>query len=78
MVGHVAPEAAVGGPMAAVREGDTIAIDIEKCTIQLEISDAEMKSRLASWTPREASYASGVFQKYVKLVGSASQGAVTG
>jgi len=72
------PEAAVGGPMAAVKEGDTIAIDIEKCTIDLEISDAEMKSRLAAWTPREERYASGVFQKYVKLVGSASRGAVTG
>jgi len=78
MVGHVAPEAAVGGPMAAVKEGDTIAIDIEKCTIDIEISDAEMKSRLAAWTPREERYASGVFQKYVKLVGSASRGAVTG
>ena len=78
MVGHVAPEAAVGGPMAAIREGDIIAIDIEKCTINLEISDAEMKARLAAWTPREPRYASGVFQKYVKLVGSAAQGAVTG
>jgi dihydroxy-acid dehydratase len=78
MVGHVAPEAAVGGPMAAVQEGDIIAIDIEKCTIQIEIDDSEMKSRLSAWRPRQQRYTSGVFQKYVKLVGSASQGAVTG
>jgi dihydroxy-acid dehydratase len=78
MVGHVAPEAAVGGPIAAVRDGDTIAMDIEKGTIELEISEAEMKARQAEWKPREPRYTSGVFQKYVKLVGSAAQGAVTG
>jgi dihydroxy-acid dehydratase len=77
MVGHVAPEAAVGGPVAAVREGDTIAIDIEKCTINLEVPAAEITARLKEWTPRDARYKSGVFHKYVRLVGSASKGAVT-
>jgi dihydroxy-acid dehydratase len=77
MAGHVAPEAAVGGPLAAVREGDIIRMDIEKRTIELEIPEAEMKARLAAWTPRPPRFNSGVFQKYVKLVGSASRGAVT-
>ncbi|MEO8100254.1 MAG: dihydroxy-acid dehydratase [Acidobacteriota bacterium] len=77
MVGHVAPEAAVGGPMAAVHEGDTIAIDIENCTINLEVPAAEIEARLKTWKPREQRYASGVFHKYVRLVGSASRGAVT-
>ncbi len=77
MVGHVAPEAASGGPIAAVREGDTILIDIETRQITLEISDEEMKSRLAAWKAPELKYKTGVFAKYVKLVGSAAQGAVT-
>ena len=77
MVGHVSPEAAVGGPMAAIREGDTIRIDIEKKEIDLEIPAAEMKARLAAWTPREPRFKSGVFHKYTQLVGSASKGAVT-
>jgi dihydroxy-acid dehydratase len=77
MVGHVAPEAQAGGPIAAVQEGDTITIDIDKCSITLEVPQAEIESRLKSWKPREARYASGVFHKYVRLVGSASKGAVT-
>ncbi len=77
MVGHVAPEAAVGGPLAAVREGDIIAIDIEKCTIDLEVPAAEIAERLKDWKPREGRYKTGVFHKYVRLVGSASKGAVT-
>ena len=77
MVGHVAPEAAVGGPLSAVREGDTIRIDIEKKEIELEIPEAEMKARLAAFVPREPRFKSGVFHKYVRLVGSASLGAVT-
>jgi dihydroxy-acid dehydratase len=78
MVGHVAPEAANGGPIAAVREGDIISLDIEKRTIEIEMSAAELKARLAAWKPPQPKYTSGVFQKYVKLVGSAAQGAVTG
>jgi dihydroxy-acid dehydratase len=77
MVGHVAPEAANGGPIAAVRERDIIALDIEKRTIEIEISPDELTARLATWKAPELKYTSGVFQKYVKLVGSAAQGAVT-
>ncbi len=77
MVGHIAPEAFTGGPIAAVREGDIIAIDLEKLTIDLEIPLEEMKARLKEWKAPEQKYASGVFQKYVRLVGSAAQGAVT-
>jgi len=77
MVGHIAPEAFVGGPIAAVREGDMITIDLEKRTIDLEISPQEMKSRLDAWKAPAQKYATGVFQKYVKLVGSAARGAVT-
>jgi dihydroxy-acid dehydratase len=78
MVGHVAPEAAVGGPIAMVREGDSLCIDLEKRTIDLEIAPEELKSRRAGWSAPAPKYATGVFQKYVKLVGSAAQGAVTG
>jgi len=77
MVGHVAPEAQAGGAMAAVQEGDTIAIDIEKCTINLEIPEAEIAARLAKWTPPAEKYSTGVFKKYVQLVGSAAKGGVT-
>jgi dihydroxy-acid dehydratase len=77
MIGHVAPEAASGGPIAAVKEGDTITIDIEKQSITLEISPEELTARLYGWKAPEPKYASGVFQKYARLVGSASLGAVT-
>jgi dihydroxy-acid dehydratase len=77
MLGHVAPEAAVGGPIAAVREGDIIAIDVEGRTIKLEVPDAELKARLASWKPPEPRYATGVMAKYARLVSSAAEGAVT-
>ena len=78
MVGHVAPEAAVGGPIAAVREGDSILLDIENRRIDLEIPAAELESRLKAWKPPAPKYTSGVFEKYVRLVGSAARGAVTG
>ena len=77
MAGHVAPEAAVGGPIAAVREGDSIVFDVDARRLDLEISDEEMKDRLASWTPPAPHYTRGVFAKYAKLVSSASEGAVT-
>jgi dihydroxy-acid dehydratase len=77
MIGHVSPEAAVGGPIAAVEEGDTIAIDIEKRTIDLELPSEVIAERLAKWTEPEWKYKSGVFAKYVALVGSAAHGAVT-
>jgi dihydroxy-acid dehydratase len=78
MVGHVAPEAAMGGPIAAVREGDIISINVEQRTMDLDISAGELAARLRDWAPPAPKYTSGVFQKYVKLVGSAAQGAVTG
>jgi dihydroxy-acid dehydratase len=77
MAGHVAPEAAVGGPIAAVREGDTITFDIAKKQLNVEISEDEMQRRLAEWKAPEPHYQSGVFAKYAKLVSSASEGAVT-
>jgi dihydroxy-acid dehydratase len=76
-VGHVAPEAAVGGPIAALEEGDTIRIDIQKRTIDLEIPEATLRERLKKWKAPEPRYRTGVFAKYVALVGSASEGALT-
>jgi len=78
MVGHVAPEAASGGPIALVREGDMISLNIEKRTIDVLVPAEELASRKNSWRPPAPKYTSGVFQKYASLVGSASQGAVTG
>lgn len=77
MVGHIAPEAAVGGPIAAVHEGDSITIDIVSRQINLNIPAAELESRLAAYTRPTPKYTSGVMAKYVALVGSASDGAVT-
>ncbi|MCZ2076148.1 MAG: dihydroxy-acid dehydratase [Bryobacteraceae bacterium] len=77
MIGHVAPEAAAGGPIAAVEEGDTIAIDIGNRTIDLEVSQDVLKERLSRWTPPEPHYTTGVFAKYCALVSSASEGAIT-
>jgi dihydroxy-acid dehydratase len=78
MAGHVAPEAASGGPIAAVREGDMIAIDVDARALRLEVSDEELRERLASWTPPAPRYASGVMAKYARLVSCASVGATTG
>src|SRR5581483_2421984 len=77
MVGHIAPEAAVGGPIAAVREGDSITIDIQTRRIDLAISPEELQARLAQISPAVPRYTSGVMAKYAALVGSASDGAVT-
>lgn len=77
MVGHVAPEAAVGGPIAALREGDIVVIDIENRKLEVELSDEEIKARLAEWKPPAPRYTSGVFHKYAALVSSASEGAIT-
>jgi dihydroxy-acid dehydratase len=76
MVGHVAPEAARGGPLAIVRDGDEIAIDVDAGTLRLELDDAEIAERLAVWQPPPLRYAGGVFARYRALVGSASEGAV--
>ena len=78
MVGHIAPEAARGGPLAAVRDGESILIDVANRTLDLEVSADEIARRLASWKPPTPKYASGVLAKYAKLVSSAAAGAVTG
>jgi dihydroxy-acid dehydratase len=77
MVGHVAPEAARGGPIAALRDGDTIVFDVEKRRLDAELSDEEIRKRLAAWREPEPRYKTGVFAKYAASVSSASQGAVT-
>jgi dihydroxy-acid dehydratase len=77
VVGHVAPEAAVGGAIGLVQEGDRITIDADRRLLRLEISDAELESRRAAWRPPQPRYTAGVLHKYAKLVSSASVGAVT-
>jgi dihydroxy-acid dehydratase len=77
-IGHVAPEAYDGGPIALVRDGDTIRLDVLAGTLDLLVDDAELASRRASWSPPEPRYRTGVLAKYAKLVGSASTGAVCG
>jgi dihydroxy-acid dehydratase len=76
MVGHVAPEAACGGPIAALAEGDTVVFDIEKRRLDMEVSDADIRARMANWKAPEPRYKRGVFSKYAALVSSASEGAV--
>jgi len=77
MAGHVAPEAAVGGPIAALRNGDIIVFDVKKRRIDVELPRAEIKRRLAKWKPPSPRYKSGVMAKYARMVSSASEGAVT-
>ena len=77
VVGHVAPEAAVGGTIALVQEGDSITIDATQNRLQLNISEAELAQRRATWTPRQPNYPRGVLGKYAKLVSTSSRGAVT-
>lgn len=77
VVGHVAPEAAVGGTIALVQEGDRITIDASQRLLQLEVSDAELSQRRAHWTPPTPRYKAGILGKYAKLVSSSSIGAVT-
>ncbi|MEK7367238.1 MAG: dihydroxy-acid dehydratase [candidate division NC10 bacterium] len=78
MVGHVAPEAANKGPIAALKNGDTIVLDIAKRRLDVELTAAEIKKRLARWKPPAPRYRSGVMAKYARLVSSASEGAITG
>jgi len=77
MVGHVSPEAAMGGPIAAIHEGDRIVIDAQKRKIEIEISDAEIARRMSQWKAPEGHYKTGVFAKYAALVSSAAEGAIT-
>jgi dihydroxy-acid dehydratase len=77
MVGHVSPESALGGPIAALHEGDTIHIDVNTRKLEVEVNDATLKQRLAAWKAPKPKYATGVFAKYAALVHSASEGAIT-
>ena len=77
MAGHVAPEAAQGGPIAAVRDGDRVTFDIAARRLDVALSDADLRDRLSAWTAPRPRYATGVLGKYARLVSSASAGAVT-
>ncbi len=77
MIGHVSPEAAVGGPIALVQDSDIIVLDVEKRDLSMKVSDDEFARRKAAWRPRPIPYETGVMAKYAKLVGTASEGAVT-
>jgi dihydroxy-acid dehydratase len=76
MVGHIAPEASKGGPLAALREGDTVVIDVESHRLDVELSDEEIAARLAGWVEPEPRHRRGVLANYATLVSSASDGAV--
>ena len=77
MAGHVAPEAAMGGPITGVRDGDIIRFDVKKRLLEVELSATELRKRMKKWKAPRSRYASGVFAKYAALVSSASQGAIT-
>jgi dihydroxy-acid dehydratase len=77
MIGHVAPEAALGGPIALVEEGDEIVIDVDRHALDLNVPAAVLEARRARWTAPAPRYRSGVMAKYAALVSSASFGAVT-
>jgi dihydroxy-acid dehydratase len=76
MVGHVAPEAAHGGPLALIEEGDTIVIDIEGRRLDVELTEEELARRRSAWREPPPRYTGGVFARYAALVSSASEGAV--
>lgn len=78
MLGHVSPEAAVGGPIALIRNGDTVTLDTDTQRIDMDVTDSELAKRQTSWGAPEPRYTRGVMAKYAKLVSSASTGAVTG
>jgi dihydroxy-acid dehydratase len=77
MVGHVAPEAAAGGPLALLRDGDGVAVDLDARTLQVDLPDTELERRREGWSPPPPRYASGVLAKYAASVRSAAEGAVT-
>jgi dihydroxy-acid dehydratase len=77
VVGHVAPEAVVGGPLALVEEGDAITIDADRRELSMDVSQRDLERRRARWTPPPPRYKSGVLAKYTRLVSSSSLGAVT-
>ena len=75
-IGHVSPEAAVGGPIALVEEGDTIRINIPECRLELAVSDEELARRKAEWKPRKPNITTGYLARYARMVTSANRGAV--
>jgi dihydroxy-acid dehydratase len=75
-IGHVSPEAAVGGPIAFVEEGDIIKIDIDNHSLELDVSEEELAKRKAAWTPREPKVTTGYLSRYAKMVTSGNRGAV--
>ena len=77
-VGHVAPEASRGGPIAALRTGDIVVVDVANRRLDVDLTDAQIKERLAGWTAPAPRYQTGVMAKYARMVSSASIGAVTG
>jgi dihydroxy-acid dehydratase len=77
MIGHVSPESALGGPIAAVHEGDMVRIDVNERLLEIEVSDTEIKRRMSEWKAPKPRFATGVFGKYAALVHSASEGAIT-
>ena len=76
-IGHVGPEAAVGGPIAHLRDGDIISIDAQKGTLDVKLSKAELDARAKTWKPRKPAFTSGYIWKYAQQVGPAREGAVT-
>jgi dihydroxy-acid dehydratase len=78
MVGHVSPEAARGGPLAALLDGDTVVIDLALRRLDVELDEGTLRDRLDAWTPPPPRYTTGAFAKYARLVSSAATGAVTG
>ena len=77
MAGHVAPEAAVGGPIGLIRDGDTVVLDVDARLLEVELDDARLQARRSDWRPRAPTFTSGVMAKYARLVSSAALGAVT-
>ena len=77
MAGHISPESALGGPIAAVREGDTVTIDVDSRRLDIDISDEEIEQRLADYEPPPPTVTKGVLAKYAAQVSSASEGAIT-
>lgn len=77
IVGHITPEAAVGGPLAVVQHDDVITIDAETNTLSMDVTDAEIRERLRSWKPPKPIVTRGTLAKYARLVGDASHGAMT-
>ena len=77
MAGHVAPEAPRGGPIGAIRDGDTVVFDVDRRRLDVELSGEEIERRLADWSPPAPRYTNGVMAKYARSVSSASEGAIT-